>query len=587
MSLRGKLIGLFFALAAGPLVAIGLVVHARSLHALHELIAAQSRVIADRAAADLRARYALRDSDLLLLAENAQTQQLLRSRAGGPAADLAPAHAAADAYLRRAWEQFARSYAHVELVDAVGASAYRLGDVGARAAAGGEVASGEALVVRRPIHDVRDGRRLGTLVAEIRLDALLPREALEGRFGRAGYTMVLDRRSGRVVYHPRHAFARRPLAELFAAASRKIDAALLSDARGSFTYRENDSTRVAAFASLADPPWTVLSAGTVEEFATPFTRASLVNLCLVLAVTSVAAAAFVVLIRRGTRSLEALTAAADEVGTGNFVPALPVAGRDEVGRLTAAFALMVAKVREMVREIETSRHMAAVGTFASRLAHEVRNPLTSLKLNLQSLQRDATAGRFPPDSARPVGICLREIERLDRVVGGALRLGREPSGARVPCAVDEVVAEALEVVRPQLEQQRVALRVALHAGTDRVRSDPGALKAAFLNLFLNAAEAMPDGGTLSVSSEIVAAGGGPTTCRIRIGDTGPGVPPDIREQIFEPFFSTKARGTGFGLPVALRTVEELGGQLRLADEGAPAGAAFLVDLPLAAERVTR
>jgi two-component system, NtrC family, sensor histidine kinase HydH len=242
---------------------------------------------------------------------------------------------------------------------------------------------------------------------------------------------------------------------------------------------------------------------------------------------------------------------------------------------------MVAKVRQAVREIETSRHMAAVGSFAARLSHEIRNPLTSLKLNLQSLERDGAAGRLPDSSARPIGICLREIERLDRVVTGALRLGRERPLALADCQLHQIVRDALEVVRPQLEQQGVAIATTLGAASDRVRGDPGSLKAVFLNLFLNAAEAMPDGGTLSVASEVVKADPGFASCRVRVTDSGAGVPPEARDRIFEPFFSTKPRGTGFGLPVALRTVEEHGGQLRLADDGGGGGgASFLVDLPL-------
>ncbi len=587
MSLRAKLISMFCALAAGPLVAIGVFLYFRSMRTVRELIAAQSRVIAERAASELRDRYSLRESDLLLLAENAETQRLFRARAGAGHAEAEAALASADVYLRRAWELFARSYTRVELLDSRGEPVYRLGEPGdpiAVAKVSG-VPAGEALVVRRPIHDTRDGRRVGTLVAAIRLDALLPQDALEARFGRAGYTMVLDRGSGRVVYHPRHAYSQRAVAALAGPEGWNIDTALLSQERGSFVYREGDSTRVASFASVAAPPWTILSSGAVEEFAAPFTRASLINLLLVLAVTIAASAAFVLLMRRSTRSLESLTVAADQLGAGNFAPDLPAPGQDEVGRLSAAFALMVAKVRDMVREIETSRHLAAVGSFAARLAHEIRNPLTSLKLNLQSLERDAAAGRLPDSSARPVGICLREIERLDQVVGGALRLGRDRSLRQAPCSVHQIVGDALEVIRPQLERQQVVLETALRARSDRVKGDPGSLKAVFLNLFLNAVEAMPEGGTLAVSSDAAPAGAAAgETIRVRVTDTGTGVPAPARERIFEPFYSTKPRGTGFGLPVALRTVEEHGGRLRLAgDSAAGRGASFLVELPLTAE----
>jgi signal transduction histidine kinase len=585
MQLRAKLILFFVLLAVVPLVAIGVFDYVRAMRALRELVASQAGEIAERAAAELRDRYALRESDLLLLAENTETQRLFRARNGARRAEVAPAWAAADAYLRRAWEIFGRSFVYVEFLDERGEFVYRLSVSGERVVGRGAdaAAAGEGLVVRRPIRDTRDGRPLGTLVASVRLGSLLSPEVLQARFGRSGYSTVVDRSSGRVVYHPLHEFSQRAVAALAGPEGWSIEPAILAGARGSFVYRAGDTTRVASFVSVADPPWTVVASGAVDEFAAPFARTSLVNLLLVLVVTAVASAVFVLFTRRSTRSLEALTAAADEVGTGNFVPDLPSAGRDEIGRLAGAFALMVAKVREMVREIESSRHMVAVGSFAAQLSHEIRNPLTSLKLNLQSLQRDASAGSLPESAIRPVGICLREIERLDRVVGGALSLGRDRAFARVPCSVHQILGDALDVVRAQLEQHQVAVATSFVAPDDRVEGDTESLKAVFLNLFLNAAEAMPGGGRLSVSTERAGrARRARDILRVRVADTGVGVPVAARERIFEPFYSTKPQGTGFGLPVALRTVEEHGGRLLLAAEDR-GGAVFLVELPLAAE----
>jgi signal transduction histidine kinase len=586
MSLRARLIALFCALAVGPLAAIGVFDYFRANRAVRDLVASQVGAIAERTAGELRDRYALRESDLLLLAENAETQRLLRALEGGSGVDADAAHAAAVAYLRRAWESFAHSYVEVELRDAQGASAYHLGAVGEGTSplGAGATPGSEILVVRRPIRDTRDGHPLGTLIAAIRLGALLPREALETRFGHAGYTAVLDRTGDRVVYHPLHAFARRAVSSLVGPDGWDVESAIVARERGSFVYREHDSTRVASFVSLAQPAWTVVTSAAVDEFAAPFARTTFVNLLLVLAITLLASAAFVLWTRRSTRSLEALTAAADEVGAGNFAPRLPPAGQDEVGRLSSAFALMVAKVRAMLVEVESSRHMAAVGSFASRLSHEIRNPLTSLKLNLQSLGRDAQAGELPASAATPLGICLREIERLDRVVTGALRLGRNRPLGRVPCEVHRILEDALDLVRAQLEQQHVRLETSLGATRDRIQGDPEGLKAVLLNVLLNAAEAMPAGGTLSVSTESVAL---PPAARpgvrVRVADSGVGIPAGARERIFEPFYSTKPHGTGFGLPVALRTVEEHGGQLHLADDDGRPGAAFLIDLPLSAQ----
>lgn len=580
MSLRTKLIAFFFLLAVAPLAAIGVLGYLRSTRALHALLERQTAEVAERVAAELRDRFASRESDLLLLAENAETRRLYEVHARGDAPAFAAALAAADAYLRAAWSQMARSYEQITFRDTTNTVLYRLGESGT--AESGLAA--RALTMRKPIEEPRRARAVGSLVATVRREALLPTDVLESRFGRSGYTMVIDRATGEVVHHPSHALTRRTVASLLGPAGWNVDTARLSRPHGTLGYREADTTRVAAFVSLADPPWTVISSGAAEEFSAPFVRARAVDLVLVLLVATAVAAGSIALTRRATRSLEALTAAADEVGAGNLAPELPAAGRDEVGRLSGAFGLMVGRVREMLREIETRRHMAAVGEFASQLSHEIRNPLTSIKLNLQRLERDVAAHALQPEATVPLGICLREIERLDRVVRGVLALGRERPSRRVACAVHEIVGDALAVVRAQLDQQRVSVETGFRAAGDRVLAEPEHLKAVFLNLFLNSAEAMPNGGRLLVSTESAGApGDGAALIRVRVADTGGGIRPELRQQIFKPFYSTKPSGTGFGLPLALRTVEEHGGRLELEDGGASSGAAFVVELPLAAE----
>ena len=314
------------------------------------------------------------------------------------------------------------------------------------------------------------------------------------------------------------------------------------------------------------------------EFSAPFTRMRLINLVLVLAVALLVTVAFTLFSRRETRSLSALTAAAGQVGEGNFEPDLPLAAGGEVGTLTTAFGLMVDRVRTMVRQIESSRHMAAIGEFAAHVSHEIRNPLTSLKLNLQGLERDVQSGHIPSDCARPVEICLREIQRLDEVASGVLSLGRPKSQEFEPCSVHALLDESLDVVTAQLREQNVAVVRNLEADSDIVNGNPEGLKAAFLNLFLNASEAMPHGGTLRVSTGAADSG---DSLQIRIDDDGPGVAPEVRERVFQPFFSTRSRGTGLGLPLALRTCEEHGGTLTLAPEPRSGrGTEFVIELPL-------
>lgn len=585
MSLRAKLIAVFAIFGVIPVVALGVFTYVRSMHAVEDLVATRTSIIAERAAQEIRDRYTLRESDLLLLAENAETQRLYRELVAGDAEQLESARRSAHDYLRRAWEVFGASYRWVEFRDANGAVLYELGETAEIRNLGGEPSSREpfdVLVVTHPIRDIENGNDLGTLTAAIRLHALLPDEALSVAFGRAGYSTVLDRGSGRVLYHPSRTVFQQPLATLLGANGWNVAETVLSDESGNFAYREENTLRVASFATLATPPWTIVVSASVAEFAPPFARTRSINLLIVVLAAVAISVAFLLVTRRLTHSLGVLTAAADQVAQGDFAPQLPPRGGDEVGRLATAFALMVQQVRDMVRRIQESRHMAAIGQFASQLSHEIRNPLTSIKLNLQGLEREVEAGRIPNQYAGPIGISLREVNRLDRVAGGVLSIARKPSSRRDRCSVHAAVSEAMETVRSQLQERGIEARMDLDASDDVVRGDAEQLRGVFLNLFLNACDVMPDGGLLEVASDITdEAGDAASKIRIRVADSGPGVPLELRERIFEPFFSTKDEGTGFGLALAQQTVEEHEGTLRLEQPSATThGAVFEVELPL-------
>ena len=585
MSLRAKLIAVFAVFGVAPVVALGVFTYVRSMRAVEDLVATRTAAIAERAAQEMSDRYALRQSDLLLLAENAETQRLCRASVAGEVERMESARRSADEYLRRAWEVFGASYRWVQFRDAAGGVVYELGESDADRTLASELPTHEqydAWVVEQPIVDTDNGGQLGTLTAAIRTRALLPDEALSVSFGRAGYSVVLDRSANRVLYHPSRAVFQQPLATLLGPDGWDLDETVLSDERGDFAYEEQNTPRVASFVSVATPPWTIVASASVAEFAPPFARTRSINLLLVLLAAAVISVAFLIVTRRLTRSLGVLTSAADRVARGDFEPQLPPPGGDEVGRLSSAFALMVQQVRDMLRRIQESRHMAAIGQFASQLSHEIRNPLTSIKLNLQRLDRGVRGGGIPEEYANAIGICLREVQRLDRVAGGVLSIARTPSTRRDQCSMHVAVNEALETVRSQLEQRGIELRADLKASCDIVRGDVEQLRGVFLNLFLNACDAMPDGGSLHVVSETTdERGNARRTVRIRVTDSGPGISLEHRERIFEPFFSTKDEGTGFGLALAQQVVEEHEGTLRLEQaDGAARGAVFAVELPL-------
>jgi signal transduction histidine kinase len=575
VSLRTRLLALFLLVAVVPLLALGGVEYARSLRALEVMIAAQNARVADRVADLVRARAALLQSDLHLLAENAETQRwLLRLAEGASDPDAARE---ADRFLRDAWARMGSSYGALTYADPHQRELYRMGaSAGGFAGGAGELLQPVSLSITHPGTNVP----LGTVTLLPALAAIFPVDLLASGFGETGHGMVLDRESGRFVYHSDPAMRGAEFTSLISSDSWHVTPQALAQPQGTFRYRSNDTLRVASFVSLPSPSWTVVVSGSVDEFAGPFTEVRRWTLVLFLVVAIGATLVFSHLLRRTTRSLEELTAATAVVGSGNLTPVLPAAGRDEVGRLTRSFETMVREIRAMVSQIESSRQMAVLGQFAAQLSHEIRNPLTSIKLNLQKLERTARDGRMPDDAARPLEIALREVGRLDTVVRGVLHLTRDrPPGVEI-VALHRLADEVLEVVAAQAEGRRVAVERAYDATADHVRVDPAQVKGALLNLLLNALDAMPNGGTLRLRS----------TCsgdRIALGvsDTGGGVAVEMRDEVFRPFYTTKESGTGLGLPLAKRAIEDNGGTLVLADsvEGprSNAGAEFVIDLPLA------
>jgi len=286
---------------------------------------------------------------------------------------------------------------------------------------------------------------------------------------------------------------------------------------------------------------------------------------------------FFLLLRRATASLDRITIAADRVGRGDFNPELPAPGSDEVGRLAAAFGAMTARIREMIAQVEASRQMGVLGRFAAELSHEIRNPLTAIKINLQGLERDARDGLIPPESKRAVDMALREIRRLDLAVKTALKTGKPPAEPRLFQA-HRVLAESVELVRPQAAEHGVTLHTAFEAREDTLSGDAESIRSAVLNVLLNAVEAMPAHGNVWVETENANRDSMPAVV-IRIRDDGPGIPAELRDRVFRPFFTTKTEGTGLGLSVALQTARAHGGALTLGDP-ATKGTEVVLELPV-------
>jgi two-component system, NtrC family, nitrogen regulation sensor histidine kinase GlnL len=218
---------------------------------------------------------------------------------------------------------------------------------------------------------------------------------------------------------------------------------------------------------------------------------------------------------------------------------------------------------------------------AAGVAHEVRNPLVGIRAAAQLLEGEP---EFPASLREFTGIIIRQVDRLNRIVDELLTFAGQRPLRRQPCNVNQILEEALRLEESMLQGGRVAVVRRYDPEVPAVTGDPDRLLQVFLNVVRNGVEAMAGaGGELMVRTrfERVApqCGGGPAAVA-EVSDRGPGIPLEVQQQIFNPFFTTKDTGTGLGLPISVRIVEEHGGTVEVQSRMGE-GSTFRILLPLA------
>jgi signal transduction histidine kinase len=226
-------------------------------------------------------------------------------------------------------------------------------------------------------------------------------------------------------------------------------------------------------------------------------------------------------------------------------------------------------------QLQVSERLAAVGRITAGVAHEVKNPLNSMRLWLENLKESLP--RDAEDGARQaVNVLDAEIDRLDAVVKRFLDFARPMDVKLEPTQLANLLREVMDVARPQLELANVQVAQLLPIGIPEVFVDRALLKLAVLNLVLNAVDAMPNGGqlqlTLSRRGEMA---------EITVGDTGKGIPLENRQKVFQLFFTTRPGGSGIGLASTFRIVQLHNGSIDFTTE-VGRGTTFRIELPLAA-----
>ncbi len=250
----------------------------------------------------------------------------------------------------------------------------------------------------------------------------------------------------------------------------------------------------------------------------------------------------------------------------------------DLQRMEKQVGIILERVRDVVSQLQRqecealrAEQLAAVGQLAASVAHEVRNPLTSIKL----LVGAALSGRCPRGlSETDLQVIHDEVGRLERKVQSLLDFARPLEIGPEPQDIAGVVHQVIDLVRERLTRQTVLLTLDLQPGPVAAELDADQFKGVLVNLIFNALDTMPGGGGLDV--QLARETGG--AVRLTVADTGPGIDDRVADRLFTPFFSTKPTGTGLGLSVSRRIVQAHGGTLTAANRTA-GGACFTITLP--------
>ena len=527
LSLRARIVLLVLAVALVPLGLVGWWLTRTAARSGEALLRLRLDEALERTVADIGPRWVGYRSSLLAIAEDAELQRALVAdgdRTASPPAGVQRRFASLDRSIEAisVRTDAGRTLWTLERRDSASELDETLGDA--------------PLPVRLDVFERGSGRRIGELQSHVRSSALFARPGTP--FATGAVIAVID-----------------PVTDA-AIVSTPFDPANL--ARSRFRWAGEDW--LTERRRLAEPRLDLVAAAPLDPFTQPFEEASRRGLWMLLgaAVSGLALAGAIT--TRMTRSLSRLADAADAVARGDLTRKTDVSGGDEVARVARAFNTMTESLGRTVEQLSQREALAAVGAFASELAHEVRNPLTAIRVDLQVVEEQLPDGSPLRDVQRNA---LEEIQRLDGTVSGVLQLARSGKIELRPIDLTEALGSAARAARPEFERRGATLEADPGSAPVIVSGDASALRQLVLNLLLNAAQALGAGGRASVTHR---ADGQQVVVTIR--DDGVGMAPEVLARVREPFFSTRSGGNGLGLAIADRIAQAHGGVLEI--ESAPA-----------------
>jgi len=277
---------------------------------------------------------------------------------------------------------------------------------------------------------------------------------------------------------------------------------------------------------------------------------------------------------RITRPVHELADAAREVATGNWRAHVDVRSNDEIGELGAAFNRMTHELIEQREHLVQAERVAAWRELARRLAHELKNPLFPLQITVENMQRarDRYPEQFDEVFREGAATLLAELANLKAIINRFSDFSKMPPPERQSTNLNEMARGVMKLFEAQLAAQNVTARIELDDRLPATDADPTQLHRALQNLVLNALDAMPEGGVLTVRTAYSDG-----AVRLEVSDTGSGLTTEECERLFTPYYTTKQHGTGLGLAIVQSVVSDHGGKITVESEPGH-GATFRIEL---------
>jgi two-component system nitrogen regulation sensor histidine kinase NtrY len=277
---------------------------------------------------------------------------------------------------------------------------------------------------------------------------------------------------------------------------------------------------------------------------------------------------------RVTRPMHRLAESAGRVAKGDWTATVEMDGGDEIGQLAGAFNRMTAELSAQRERLVQAERVAAWRELARRLAHELKNPLFPLQITVENMQRarERYPEQFDEVFREGSATLLAELAQLNQIIGRFSDFARMPAPEMHDVNLNALAAETVRFFEHQLAQARVAPALKLDPNLRTVQADPEQITRVLRNLVLNAIDAMPEGGTLTVRTAAITGGG----C-LEISDTGQGLTPEECERLFTPYYTTKTHGTGLGLAIVQSVISDHHGRVSVESEKGK-GATFRIEL---------